>query len=65
MFANWKENLRLAVEGLFGRRYGYFDLMRDHGVLPGDEQVAEIIALAVAPRPLVAEAPRRDLPRAA
>ncbi len=65
MFAKWKENLRLAVEGLFGRRYDYFDLMRDQGVLPADEQVAEIIALAVAPRARGAEVSHQDLPRAA
>ncbi len=65
MLKNWKENLGLAVEGLFGRRYGYFDLMRDHGALPADEQVAEIIALAVAPRAAVAGVAPHDLPRAA
>jgi len=34
MFARLKENFLLAVEGLFGDRYGFFDLMVDAGKLP-------------------------------
>jgi len=36
MLANFKRNIALALEGLFGERYGFFDLMVDAGKFPGE-----------------------------
>ncbi|GAB4574302.1 MAG: hypothetical protein Tsb008_11330 [Rhodothalassiaceae bacterium] len=40
-----RTRLGLAFEGLFGRRYGFFDLMEEAGAMPGIEAAdAEILA---------------------
>ncbi len=58
-----KTAIRLAGRGLFGHQTDFFDVMRIHGQLPGDDEAARIVALKVVPH--ASAGAHRDLPRAA
>ncbi|GEQ98595.1 hypothetical protein JCM17844_22320 [Iodidimonas gelatinilytica] len=52
MFAQFAQSTRDAAQGLFGRQYGFFDLLTDNGQLT-EQATAQLLAFQKPKAPIV------------